>query len=110
MLTWMYELYPLFSVGNKMGKCLILNFGLEYVDDIQINGEDFYIHLRASKAGWRAEFDKAMSWGLINKSMIDNLIREINTALTRKEDYDIVAYILAHKDNESYLSYAVRDD
>jgi hypothetical protein len=109
MLTWIYETQPLFRVDNKMGKCLILNFALEYVDDIPIREENFYMYLRASDAGWRVELDKAVSWGLLNKDMVDNLISELHHALIKKEDYNIREYVLAHKDKGSYFQYFVLD-
>ena len=110
MLTWIDETQPLFSVGNKMGKRLIIDFILEYVDDIPIKEEHFYIDLRASDAGWRAELNKAMSWGLLNKGMVDKLIFELNNAILKREDYNIREYVLAHKDKESYFQYYVLNE
>ena len=102
MLTWIYE-QPYFWVDNKKEKCLLLSFGLEFVDDIEIQGERFFIDLQKNGAEWRVELDKASSYWSINKDMVDNLMQEINNALMKKEDYDICDYVLSHKANGSYF-------
>lgn len=102
MLTWIYE-QPHFWVDNKKEKCLLLSFGLEYVDDIEIQGERFYIYLQKNEAEWRVELDKDSSYWSINKDMVDNLMQEINNALMKKQDYDIRNYVLSHKANRSYF-------
>ena len=102
MLTWIYE-QPLFEVDNKKGKYLLLSFGLEYVDDIEIQGERFLIYLRKSEAVWQVELDKGSSEWSVNKEMVYNLMQEINQALMKKEDYDIQDYVLSHKANGSYF-------
>lgn len=107
MLTWVYE-QPLFRVDDKEGNCLLLSFGLEYVDDIEIRAEDFFIYLRKSEAVWWVELDKDLSQGFINKDMADNLMQEINNALMKKEDYNIRDYVSSHKDKVSYFRCFVR--
>ena len=102
MLTWIYE-QPHFRVDNKEGSCLLLSFGLEYVDDIEIESERFFIYLRKNGADWRVELDRDSSRWSVNKDMVDNLMQEINHALMKKEDYDIRDYVLSHKAHGSYF-------
>ena len=102
MLTWIYE-QPYFRVDSKEGNCLLLSFGLEYVDDIEIQGERFFIYLKKKEAVWWVELDKDSSYWSVNKDMVDNLMQEINHALMKKEDYDIGDYVLSHKANGSYF-------
>ena len=77
MLTWIYE-QPHFRVDNKEGSCLLLSFGLEYVDDIEIESERFFIYLRKNGVDWRVELDRDSSRWSVNKDMVDNLMQEIN--------------------------------
>ena len=109
MLTWRYE-QPHFYGSNKKGNCIILGFGHEYLDDIEISGEMFFLYLRKHEAQWQVELDKNMSRWWANKEMVDRLIHEINDALTKKEDYDISAYAVSHKSPGSYFHFGVRQE
>lgn len=108
MIFWKYGDHPIFVSGDMEGDQIYLSFGLDYVDDIQISGENFVVYLVKDEMGWQAKIDKKTSFGIIHDGMINQLIAEINNALKEGNDFDIVKYVMSNKEKDAYFSHIVR--
>lgn len=42
---------PYFISDDRKGDCVLLNFGMEYVDDIEIAGERYFIFFTPERIG-----------------------------------------------------------
>ena len=98
---------PYFVSGDKKGDCLLLNFGLEYIDDIEISGERFIIFIQKDEAAWEAIVDKDRSHGIIHRDLVHELTAKINDALEAKGSFDIVEYAMANKKEYAFLDHLV---
>ena len=98
---------PYFVSGDKKGDCLLLNFGLEYIDDVEIAGERFFIFLQKGASGWKAQIDREMSHGIIHRDLVHELTAKINDALEAKGSFDIVEYAMANKKEYAFLDHLV---
>lgn len=98
---------PYFVSDDKKGDCLLLNFGLEYVDDIEIANERFFVFLQKGVSGWKVQIDKEMSHGIIHRDLVHELTAKIDQALGRRGVFDMVGYALSNKADYAYLSHHV---
>ena len=98
---------PYFISDEKKGDCILLNFGLEYVDDIEVASEAFFVFLQKDESGWKAKIDLEMSHGIIHRDMIRELTARINSTLGTKGSFDIVDYVMSNKEDYAYFSHHV---
>lgn len=106
MLIW-EDNRPFFAIYHERGSCIWLSFGLDYVDDILVKGEDFYICLEQNQTAWQATLDKNRSDWIVHRSMIDRLIEMINNALTTKSNLDFIEYVKMNKSSDAYFTYSL---
>jgi len=106
MIVWEKD-QPYFISDDKKGDCILLQFGLEYIDDIDIAGERFFVFFQKDESGWKAKIDKNMSHGIVHKDLIDELITEINFTLETRGSFDIVEYVVSNKESYAYFSFIV---
>ena len=98
---------PYFISDEKKGDCILLNFGLEYVDDIEVASEAFFVFLQKDESGWKAKIDPEMSHGIIHRDIIRELTAKINSTLGTKGSFDIVDYVMSNKEDYAYFSHHV---
>lgn len=98
---------PYFISDDKKGDCILLNFGLEYVDDIEIANERFFVFLQKGESGWKVQIDKEMSHGIIHRGLVHELTAKIDQALKTRDSFDILGYALSNKTDYAYLSHHV---
>lgn len=98
---------PYFISDEKKGDCILLNFGLEYVDDIEVASERFFVFLQKGESGWKAQIDKEMSHGIIHRDLVHELTAAIDQALERRDVFDMVGYVMSNKADYAYLSHHV---
>jgi hypothetical protein len=98
---------PYFVSDNNKGDCILLNVGLEYIDDIEISGEMFFVILQKDASGWKANIDKEISHGIIHGDMVHELVAEINNTLETRGSFDIIAYVMSNKEEYAYLTHLV---
>ena len=106
MIVWEKD-HPYFTSDDKKGDCILLHFGLEYIDDIDIAGERFFVYFQKDESKWRAKIDKNMSHGIVHKDLIDELTAEINFTLETRGSFDIVEYVVSNKESYAYFSFIV---
>ena len=108
MLIWEAN-RPFFAIHRQRGSCIWLSFVLDYVDDICVKGEDFFICLEQKQATWQATLDKDRSDWFVHTSMIDQLIEMINNALTTKSNLDFIDYVKLNKSSDAYFTYSLTE-
>ena len=101
-IDWINE-RPYFILDDEKGDCILLNFGLDYIDDIEIDYERFFIYLQKDGVAWKANRDTARSFGIIHGDMINDLLAKINNALETRADFDIIEYVMANKKDYAFL-------
>ena len=100
---------PFFAIHCQRGSCIWLSFVLEYVDDISMKEENFFICLQQNETVWRATLDKNRSDGIVHRSMIDRLLELINEALTTKSNLDFIKYVKMNKSSDAYFTYTLME-
>lgn len=98
---------PYFISDDKRGDCILLQFVLEYIDDIAIDGERFFVFLQKDEAGWKAKIDDKLSYGTLHRDLIHELIAEINFALEARGAFDMVEYVASSKHSDAFFSFFV---
>lgn len=98
---------PYFISDDRKGDCVLLNFGMEYVDDIEIASERYFIFLHQSESVWQAGIDKDLSHGIVHRDAILELIVKINHALEAGGIFDVTGYAILNKKEYAHLSQHV---
>ena len=98
---------PYFMSDDKKGDCTLLDFVLEYIDDIDIAGERFFVFLQKDESRWKAKIDIEMSHGIIHRDIIHELTAKINSTLETGDNFDILGFVMSNKAGYAYLSHHV---
>jgi hypothetical protein len=108
MLIWEAN-RPFFAIHRQRGSCIWLSFVLEYVDDISVKEENFFICLQQNQTAWQTTLDKNRSDGIVHRSMIDRLLEMINNVLTTKSNLDFIEYVKLNKSSDAYFTYSLTE-
>ena len=108
MLIW-EDNRPFFAVHRQRGSRIWLSFVLDYVDDVPVKEENFFICLQQDPTAWRAALDKNRSDGIVHKSMINRLIEMINNAVATKSNLDFIVYVKMNKSSNAYFTYTLTE-
>lgn len=98
---------PYFMSDDKKGDCVLLQFVWEYIDDIDLDGERFFVFLQKGEAGWKAKIDDKLSYGTLHKDLVHELIAEINFALEARGAFEMIEYVASNKHSDAFFSFFV---